>query len=720
MDEPIVESTPSPEHSGDAASVVAALSDAPERVRLVPDAFIPGSRYRIVGWLGEGAMGTVYEARHADIDRVVAIKVLHPEHTADARELDRFRAEARAASNIGSPYIVDVFDFSELPDGRMFYVMERLRGRGLDGEVADGPMPAGRLVGILRQICKGMASAHDAGVVHRDLKPGNVILLDPRERDAQGRSDRVKLLDFGIAAMMGQRADVLGTPAYMAPEQLRKQGVGAAIDVYALGCAAYELLCGEPPFVGSVKEVLRQHLNSVPVPPSVRANVSVPPAIERVVMRCLAKTPDERYADMRDLEAALCEAQLEARLVTTWDDLPVPDVADERRRKLVAKFASLARASPKRRRRATILAAAVLVIGLGVGTSIMRAQAEPAVPEVVTTLSREARDAAAAARFVYPPPDAPEATTAYGKVLELESLDSEERDPGRSEARSLREEFARTLVALGDRYWAIDGGRPFAIDYYAQAMLFDEANSRAHERGGLTPGQLADLQRKAETSAFSPVELEAAEPLAIMVEPDEQRRAQRLASFQDREAPRSVVADARLDALAPRKAKRVERAPQPEPRPESPAPAQSSAAKDAPPSAAKTPTKPPPTATTDRARALELAREGRRALDEGDWRRAEPLFHAALESDHRCASASIGLSDLHFDRSEYAKAVRFAERAVAAAPSHGSYHIKLGDAYFRQLRYADARSAYKRARELGTKGAAERLQRLAATTGKGE
>jgi len=713
MDRPLAASTDASVRSLDPSSrVVDAMPDTVERVRLVPDALIPGTRYRIVGWLGEGAMGTVYEARHVDIDRTVAIKVLHPEHSTDARELDRFRAEARAASNIGSPWIVDVFDFDELPDGRMYYVMERLRGRGLDSEVMRAPIDLGRLVGILRQICKGMAAAHAAGIVHRDLKPANVIVLDPGERDAQGRSDRIKLLDFGIAAIVGQRADLLGTPAYMAPEQLRREQVGASMDIYALGCAAYELVCGQPPFVGSAKEVLRQHLRATPAAPSTCAQIPVPPALDRVILRCLAKSPDERYPDMRELEAALCEAQLEAGLTTPWDDLPLPEIAEDRRRRLAERFAALAARTARPRRPLVWSVVAIAIVLLLGAMWAMRPAPAPAL-DVVERLSREARDAAAGARFVYPPPDAPDASTAYAKVLELEALRGDEREAARTEARSLRQELAHTLVSLGDRYWQIDGGQPFAIDYYAQALLFDDRESRARERGGLTPGQLADLRRKAEERAFSPVELEAAEPLAIMAETDETRRSERLASFQARARPRSVVADARLEALepaiAPARNRAKPRVADPEPAPRAaPIP---SAAPDV---AATTPV---PTGSS-RTRAQELARDGRRVLERGQWRDAEQLFHAALEQDRHCAAALIGLSDLHFEQSAYAKAAKFAEQAVREAPKNAGHRIKLGDAYFRQLRYAEARQAYEHARRLGHADAAGRLRRLDALVGK--
>jgi serine/threonine protein kinase len=331
--------------SARAAAVATADS---KQVRLLPGRRVPGTRYRLVRWLGEGGMGVVYEAEHEDIERRVALKILRPEASEDPQQAAQFREEARAASRIGSPNIVEIFDFGELPDGRLMFAMELLNGHGLDGELDKAPMNQARMIAILRQVCKGLAAAHEVGIIHRDVKPDNIILVNHN-----ARPDWVKVVDFGIATVHADAdAGAAGTPHYMAPEQVLGQSFDGRLDMYSLGCTAYELLVGKPPFVApTIDEILEYQLTKPPTPPSQLCPPdTVHPALEAVILRCLEKEPSKRYRDMRDLEAALCEAQIAAGLHTAYDDLPLPDVDPDRLDKLRRDMPQPGTTGPTRRR----------------------------------------------------------------------------------------------------------------------------------------------------------------------------------------------------------------------------------------------------------------------------------------------------------------------------------------------------------------------------------
>jgi len=258
-------------------------------------------RYRIDGVLGQGGMGVVYRAQHTKIDKHVAIKILRADLIADAGLVKRFLNEARAASRIGNPHIVDVSDFGTLPNGATYFVMEHVDGQSLAVAMLErGAMSARELTHIARQIAEALQAAHAVGVVHRDLKPDNVMLLR-RGKDA----DFVKVLDFGIAKVSNQTkltvaGDVFGTPHYMSPEQAGGKEVDHRTDIYSLGVIMYEMAAGRLPFEGENAEILRQHLFVTPAPVrSVRADV--PQSLDAIILKCLEKKPGKRFSSMNDL-----------------------------------------------------------------------------------------------------------------------------------------------------------------------------------------------------------------------------------------------------------------------------------------------------------------------------------------------------------------------------------------------------------------------------------
>ena len=277
-----------------------------------PDPYIGSTfdgRYRIEGLLGEGGMGVVYRARHKVIDKLVAIKVLRADHARDAEITERFLREARAASAIGNPHIIDISDFGTLPDGSTYFVMEYLAGCPLSGLI-DGkePLPVSRIVRIAAQIADGLAAAHRRDIVHRDLKPDNVFII---ERGSE--KDFVKILDFGIAkvssgtAKLTRHGSVFGTPHYMSPEQAAGAPVDLRTDIYSLGVMLYEMSAGKLPFdADNFMGILTQHMYQAPVP--IRALVptqEIPPGLEAVVMKCLSKKPEQRFQTMLELKEDL-------------------------------------------------------------------------------------------------------------------------------------------------------------------------------------------------------------------------------------------------------------------------------------------------------------------------------------------------------------------------------------------------------------------------------
>ena len=271
--------------------------------------------YHILRKLGEGGMGTVYLGEHALLGRKAAIKVLHPHLSLQPEIVQRFFNEARAASAIADPGIVQIFDFGHAENGAAYLVMELFDGESLDKRLERlGRLPWPDALRICRQLATSLAAAHAHGIVHRDLKPDNVFLV--RDAEVLG-GERAKILDFGIAKLVDERAGgvktragmVMGTPPYMSPEQCRGAGeVDHRSDIYSLGCVLFHLLTGRPPFDREgFGELYAAHLTEAPPRPS-QLVPELPPEVDAVVLRCLAKAPDARFASMSELADALAWA----------------------------------------------------------------------------------------------------------------------------------------------------------------------------------------------------------------------------------------------------------------------------------------------------------------------------------------------------------------------------------------------------------------------------
>lgn len=269
---------------------------------------VVGGRYRVGERLGSGGMGTVYAARHVELDREVAIKVLPSTALGNPTSVERFLREARVVSRLAHPNIVGVTDFGQLPDGALYFVMERVRGLTLGALIdAEAPMRPARVVQIARQIALALGAAHASGVVHRDVKPDNVLI------EGDGPETRARVVDFGVAKIVDARQRltrtgvVCGTPLYLSPEQAGGRPVDARSDVYALGVVMYEMVTGVTPFqsTGDVIELIHAHLSATPPPVAAHRLPHALGGLEAVVDRALAKDPADRFESMDALVRAL-------------------------------------------------------------------------------------------------------------------------------------------------------------------------------------------------------------------------------------------------------------------------------------------------------------------------------------------------------------------------------------------------------------------------------
>jgi len=363
---------------------------------------IIGGQYRIDKVLGEGGMGVVFAVTHLKLNKRFALKLLKKALARDPETRARFLLEAQAAGQIRHPNVVEITDYTSLPDGSAYLVMEFLDGQPLSRMIKlGGAIPALRAVSILRDVASALQAAHEAGVVHRDLKPDNIFVIQVKE--GAGTRETAKILDFGVAKVAGaakltRTGMVFGTPHYMSPEQASGGAIDARTDIYALGVIMYEMFTGRVPFeADTYMGVLTKHMFEAPLPPSqVAGPAKELGALEDVTLKALAKRPEERYSSMLELVTDL------DRIVQIGSDgrpSIAPQVAGIRRpdfhggaeatRKSLTNLAdelepparlevsaATNRSARERRVRAIgfVAIAALLVVGVGIGISALVAR----------------------------------------------------------------------------------------------------------------------------------------------------------------------------------------------------------------------------------------------------------------------------------------------------------------------------------------------------------
>ena len=286
-------------------------------------------RYRLKRQIGSGGMGEVWSAYHSALRRDVALKILRSDTEVDTASVQRFEREVQAMTELTHPNTVRVFDYGVTDDGIWYYAMELLDGVDMRELVdAQGPLVPARAVYLTEQAARALGEAHLCGIYHRDIKPENLFVTR-----AGTQRDFVKVLDFGIAritqdvdATLTQTGSVFGTPAYMSPEVIAGKRADARADVYALGAVLYFALTGAPPFqADSVAALLLAHAQIAPTPPSQRSLMPIPEDLETIVLRCLAKHPDTRFADASQLVLALASCSVAG----AWDPLDAPPLPNE-------------------------------------------------------------------------------------------------------------------------------------------------------------------------------------------------------------------------------------------------------------------------------------------------------------------------------------------------------------------------------------------------------
>ena len=465
------------DHIAEGPTLLSASGEVPPQ----PERLAEGARagdYEIEGLLGGGAMGDVYAGRHPLIGKRVAVKVIKRHLAAAPDAIERFLREARAVNQVGHPNVVDVFAVGRLDDGRLYLVMDLLEGEALGARLRRGRMPVEEALDVLDAIAVALDAAHARGVVHRDLKPDNVFLAERPGADKPA----VFVLDFGIAKLLStgdgavrpgtltDQGTWLGTPAYMAPEQWGADGAGPASDRYALGVIAFEVLAGRAPFqAGSLPAMMEKHFRA-PVPSlATGEGVALPPAVDVVLGRALAKDPDLRYESARAMVAAL-----RAALGTT-----------------AGRHAPVARARGARRPVPT------LAIVLGAATAVA------AIATAILVLGGGSREESAA----------PTAPAVSGEVVEITSAPSGARvriggvDRGVTPLALPREELGRgDATVLIDKPGYLATARTVGADEGAKLDVVLQPVKEFEGLWALPDGTLRSFERRGEQVAMFSLE----------------------------------------------------------------------------------------------------------------------------------------------------------------------------------------------------------------------
>jgi serine/threonine-protein kinase len=497
---------------------------------------VVGGRYYVRRLCGEGGMGRVYEAEHIDIGKRVALKILHPAYSQTPDLVERLRREARAASKIAHPNVVDVTDSGTTPDGEFFFVMEYLEGIEL-GELIyrEGKLDVRRTLLIGAQICRALQAAHEVNVIHRDLKPENVLILT---RD--GQKDFVKVLDFGIAKSGTDDVDkesqgpgrrlthpgmTMGTPEYMSPEQAAGRPAGPRSDVYAVGAMLYEMLSGKAPFEGAnFMEILHKKANTTPAPLS-GVRDDVPPPLEAVIMKALAKDQDDRPASMDALGQEL--QAIGAAMFPGFGSLPSVDSEKVPRAGVLGVLRGAAATSglfdrarrwQKNRKTAvaaggvTVLAAVLAIVVVTTGQKPRPVKAAPAIAPVALAAPVPApAPVAPVAAAPAAPATAEEAADGDDGADDAPEGDGKEAAAKRGSDATPKARTAARSAPAENKKLLTEGERLLRAERFPEAReIFEKLTRSRHDRGPALVG-LAEIsfQEKKYDEAVHSAELAA-------------------------------------------------------------------------------------------------------------------------------------------------------------------------------------------------------------------
>ncbi|HEX8819054.1 MAG TPA: protein kinase [Archangium sp.] len=406
-------------------------------------------RYRILQRLAAGGMGVVYRGERLELGRAVAIKFLHPWMATDPSFQRRFQLEAQAMSRLSHPCCVSVIDHG-VQDGAPFMVMDFVTGQTLRALLREaGPLPVKQALGIVRQVLAGLAHAHAQGIVHRDIKPDNILLTE-----AIGLGDQVRILDFGLAKLRDTVTGLttglaVGTPSYMAPEQIRAGEIDARTDVYSVGVLLFELLTAAKPFEGErVAEVMRKHQeDTAPTLGSLRAGAGFSQQLEAVVRKAMAKQPADRFHSAADFAAALevlPDASVPSELPTVQVHAPTPSAP-------TPSTVSERQWVPARDKRPMVAVGALGVVLVGLGAALLWPTEQAAVPTTTPPPS--------AAKSAPAPKQQPSAPSEKTKVLAEQKAVAPEKLPGieriegwMKEGERRRDQALRELASLRAKY----------------------------------------------------------------------------------------------------------------------------------------------------------------------------------------------------------------------------------------------------------------------------
>jgi serine/threonine-protein kinase len=658
-----------------------------------------GDRFLVQEKIGQGGSGTIYRAEHVTLRRKVAIKVLHHELSRDDLAIERFRREATMVAEIDNDHIVEIHDFGRTPDGRLYLAMELLEGETLDQVLErDGKLAIDRVADILIQVGEALIEAHAIGYVHRDLRPRNVYLAVRR-----GRANFVKLLDFGLAKIVENEAGAastslgmtFGDPRYMSPEQARGDRIDRRADIYQLGCVAYEMLTGAPPFVGTkVFDVLARHVSEPPKPlAGVRGDV--PAWLDTAVMRALAKRPEDRFATVSRLVEAL-------RAGSTTGAIMADAVARTREAELPA---SVSRVMEKLQ-----IDRAAIEDEDDAPVEPARAQ-PPAVVETEADLRKTTPAPVKAARAPTPTP-APERPSeptgsggvpraAHGKagpsrpndsagISQVWFKDGERLDGGTAldDSQAVRLDRARNMISPSDTglideyddrrrkpiglYAAIGAGLVLVL---AVAVLAWPSKKPASATGTGSSGT-GSAGTGSAVAAVVPVDAASIEPAAVVdagvpVPPVDAAPARPPVGTGSAAAPIGSGHGTGSDAGSGH-----------------------GAGSDAGSAVAASPD------DEDKKKAEFFAKLGEQALAGGDTGGAAANFKKAIELDPRSVDAITGMGQIALEQGLYADAATHLKKAAKLAPKSATIQTLLGEAYLNSGNAKLAADTFKRALQL--------------------